>query len=120
MIVMTRRVMTTSKNSEALRRAKAAMAEELARTEAKERAFTDAFDAIVRRQKLDAQLGTALCALIELNVPRKTLVTELHLSTKEIQRLTSEHQKEMAETLNESSLQEEPSKTKSDTSSMKK
>lgn len=120
MIVMTRRVMPTSKNSEALRRAKEAMAEELARTEAKERAFTDAFDAIVRRQKLDSQLGAALCALLELNVPRKTLVSELHLSTKEIQRLTSEHQKEMAETLNESSLQEEPSKTKSDTFSTKK
>ena len=102
MIVMTRRVMPTSKNSEALRRAK------------------EAFDAIVRRQKLDAQLGAALCALLELNVPRKTLVSELHLSTKEIQRLTSEHQKEMAETLNESSLQEESTKTKSDTFSTKK
>lgn len=87
-----RRATNTSKNAEALRRAKKAMAEELARTEAKEKAFTDAFDAIVKRQELDIQLGAALQVLYDLNVPRKILISELQLSSKEIQRLMTMHQ----------------------------
>ena len=90
-----RRATITSKSSEALRRAKKAMAEELARTEAKEKAFTEAFDAIVKKQELDAQLGAALQVLHELNVPRKVLVSELQLSSKEIQRLMESHKKKM-------------------------
>lgn len=92
MMMNMRRATNTSKNAEALRRAKKAMAEELARTEAKEKAFTDAFDAIVKRQELDIQLGAALQVLYDLNVPRKILVSELQLSSKEIQRLMTMHQ----------------------------
>lgn len=95
MMMIMRRATITSKNSEALRRAKKAMAEELARTEAKEKAFTEAFDAIVKKQELDAQLGAALQVLHELNVPRKVLVSELQLSSKEIQRLMESHKKKM-------------------------
>lgn len=91
MMMNMRRATNTSKNAEALRRAKKAMAEELARTEAKEKAFTDAFDAIVKRQELDIQLGAALQVLYDLNVPRKILVSELQLSSKEIQRLMTMH-----------------------------
>lgn len=109
---MARRVAITSKNSEALRRAKEAMAEELARTEEKERAFTDAFDAIVRRQKLDDQLGAALYTLIKLNVSRKTLAAELQLPTKEIQRLIVEHQKALAAEQDKSSVPDDEAKVK--------
>ena len=96
MMMNMRRATNTSKNAEALRRAKKAMAEELARTEAKEKAFTDAFDAIVKRQELDIQLGAALQVLYDLNVPRKILVSELQLSSKEIQRLMTMHQEKTA------------------------
>ena len=96
MMMNMRRATNTSKNAEALRRAKTAMAEELARTEAKEKAFTDAFDAIVKRQELDIQLGAALQVLYDLNVPRKILVSELQLSSKEIQRLMTMHQEKTA------------------------
>ena len=96
MMMNMRRATNTSKNTEALRRAKKAMAEELARTEAKEKAFTDAFDAIVKRQELDIQLGAALQVLYDLNVPRKILVSELQLSSKEIQRLMTMHQEKTA------------------------
>lgn len=96
MMMNMRRATNTSKNAEALRRAKKAMAEELARTEAKEKAFTDAFDAIVKRQELDIQLGVALQVLYDLNVPRKILVSELQLSSKEIQRLMTMHQEKTA------------------------
>lgn len=96
MMMNMRRATNTSKNAEALRRAKKAMAEELARTEAKEKAFTDAFDAIVKRQELDIQLGAALQVLYDLNVPRKILVSELQLSSKEIQQLMTMHQEKTA------------------------
>lgn len=96
MMMNMRRATNTSKNAEALRRAKKAMAEELARTEAKEKAFTDAFDAIVKRQELDIQLGAALQVLYDLNVPRKILISELQLSSKEIQRLMTMHQERTA------------------------
>ena len=96
MMMNMRRATNTSKNAEALRRAKKAMAEELARTEAKEKAFTDAFDAIVKRQELDIQLGAALQVLYDLNVPRKILVSELQLYSKEIQRLMTMHQEKTA------------------------
>lgn len=96
MMMNMRRATNTSKNAEALRRAKKAMAEELARTEAKEKAFTDAFDAIVKRQELDIQLGAALQVLYDLNVPRKILISELQLSSKEIQRLMTMYQEKTA------------------------
>ena len=88
---MARKLKTTSKNPDALKRARAFMAEELAIHEKKEAALTIAFDALEKRHKADQELGKALLTLSQLNVSQKDLSTHLDLPAREIRKLINDY-----------------------------